>query len=252
MLNNEIESPSGALNSTKMKQRQSTTPPPFSFAQRAKGHNEPRDVPGASSAVARWTILDDHYSYDFSFEPLSILGVKDFRDEVNFLCFRYRRRENPEDFFKVGRVFTLLWHEPIDPTNTVMSYQTRTESQHGKEIHSTIRRMIVVREVRRGSWCIEIKIDDKRESGVSQKTEQASPFVHLVHTRGYIPYRSRLVNNSIAIAPTSPEEEIDPMSQVNFSEVFIVEHSVEVRDIGLVDTESMPHLMSYLKAETGL
>lgn len=52
----------------------------------------------------------------------------------------------------------------------------------------------------------------------------------------------RLIWDPIAVIPGNPNERLEPASRINFGSVHTVHHNVPVRDIGIVNEESLLRL----------
>ncbi|KAJ5467820.1 hypothetical protein N7475_005572 [Penicillium sp. IBT 31633x] len=86
--------------------------------------------------------------------------------------FKRLGQSEAETFFRVGRVFAMLWHENAGPKKTVDSGRAPsyriTAGKFQELIYSTIRRMIVVKEQNGCCWCVPILTYNRK--GVAKKS----------------------------------------------------------------------------------
>jgi hypothetical protein len=71
----------------------------------------------------------------------------------------YQQRPDPKDFFVVGRVFAMLWHEAAkDPEEEFIDQATSsTVGNFEQIITSQIIRMVVVKSCHGYCWCVPMK-----------------------------------------------------------------------------------------------
>ncbi|KAH1345820.1 hypothetical protein KXV68_004133 [Aspergillus fumigatus] len=171
----------------------------------------------------------------------------------------YQVQKSPSEFFIVGRVFSILWHEGRGQQGTVISdfhSQGRsTQSQFfrgrfGEEIFSGIRRMVVVKAMSQCAWCVPITT----YGGQGVAKPGVDPAKHaIVYMRGSVPTckpdEPRMTKEPLEINPARPDERLDEMSRLNFGKVYTVEHNVKVRHVGMISSTSMVKFRGYASNE---
>jgi len=183
----------------------------------------------------------------FTLPPPLISGTEG--DEEN-LDPSYYKRSNPNEFFRVGKVFALLWHEQAGDNGTVLSPVGNSyyKVKHGEYVYSHIRRMVVVQEQRGCSWCLPIHTYGRRGSGKPGIDLEAHAIIHM---EGEPPERTEMdagiVKEPLEVKPDSRREKLHPLSRLNFSKVYTVEHNVKVKSIGRISKQSMPNFKIYWK-----
>ena len=59
--------------------------------------------------------------------------------------------------------------------------------------------------------------------------------------------RRYLIKQPIEALPAGPDQKLDEMSRINFTQTVCVEHNVQVMDVGMVAYKSLPYLRQYFK-----
>ncbi|RMJ29080.1 hypothetical protein PHISP_00023 [Aspergillus sp. HF37] len=168
--------------------------------------------------------------------------------EEEFLHPDYERQRNPRRFFKLGKVFSILWHENAGLNGTAISAPSQfTRGRFGEEIYGTIRRMVVVREQHNCAWCLPICTYSRQ--GVAKPGINAQDHA-VIYMTGSEPWTSpaepRMTKEPLEIMPDRPDKKLDKMSRLNFGKVYTVEHNVKVMPVGKVTERSKPKLEGYI------
>ncbi|GFF90661.1 hypothetical protein IFM53868_06241 [Aspergillus udagawae] len=181
------------------------------------------------------------------------------------LDWRYQVQRSPGDFFVVGRVFAILWHEGKGQQGTVISQgpvisdfnsqgkstqNQFTRGRFGEEIFSGIRRMVVVKAMSQCAWCVPITT----YGGKGVAKPGVDPAKHaIVYMRGSVPAckadEPRMTKEPLEVEPARPDERLDEMSRLNFGKVYTVEHNVKVRHVGMISWTSMVKFRGYASNE---
>ncbi|KAL4785426.1 hypothetical protein BJX76DRAFT_182170 [Aspergillus varians] len=158
-------------------------------------------------------------------------------------------------YYRVGRVFAVLWHENYGHGNggTVGSRGPQFIGRFQEPIFSTIRRMVVVKVHHDCSWCIAINTYGGQ--GVAKRNVDRSK-----HAVVYMSHRSpftnddepRMIKEPLEVSPDRPGEGLDEMSRLNFGKVHTVEHNVKVLPIGEIASRSMTRFREYAREELRL
>lgn len=169
---------------------------------------------------------------------------------------RYKQRGDAKEFFAVGRVFALLWHENAGKNKNKKSQLGEPEfvnkGKYGEYIFSHIRRMVVVRQRHGYCWCIPINSYGGKgvaKKGMSKEEIEAHTIIYMATAR---PVRSSeetgIIKDPIAVE-TATNQTLDRFSRLNFAKIHTVEHNVKVMNVGIVCRAHMYRLEGYWKAE---
>jgi len=177
----------------------------------------------------------------------------DTRVDSRALDPSYQVQARPNAFFKVGTVFSTLWHENAgNPGNpgTLQSQEIWT-GRFGESVYSTIRRMVVVKEMRGCAWCLGIFTYSGQgvaKSGVDPSTHAV---IFTTDSRPKTdPREPKMTKEAIAVVPIFRDRKLDPMSRINFAKIYTVEHNVKVKHIGEIQEEYLHRLMNYYYVES--
>ncbi|KAJ6138897.1 hypothetical protein N7471_005383, partial [Penicillium samsonianum] len=122
---------------------------------------------GASSHSHRNDLIlgDVQRKYDMEVVTYVIPGSNGERETLDP---RYKRQSDPQRFFRIGRVFSMLWHENTGWHGTILSEKASppssspfTRDKYQEPIYSSIQRMVVVKEQRGCCWYPLLPIVDK-------------------------------------------------------------------------------------------
>lgn len=152
--------------------------------------------------------------------------------------------EQPSRFFKIGRVFKVLWTEPagniLDDEEPFV-----TASKFGQKAYTKVRRFVVVREMHGCCLCLPLYTHNGQGTlkfGVKSEDYAA------VYPMGDEPKTKPeevLDKNSFPIIVENTAETIDPMSRLNFGRVYTIEHNVKVLKVGRIPDEYLALLDDY-------
>ncbi|CAG8892105.1 unnamed protein product [Penicillium egyptiacum] len=190
-----------------------------------------------------------------SLEPAYVIPGSNGERET--LDPRYKRQSDPRRFFRVGRVFSMLWHENAGWHGTVHSEKVSppssspfTRGKYQEPIYSSIRRMVVVKEQRGCCWCVPITTYSGK--GVAKAGIDRSKHA-VIHMRGDRPRtvesEPRMAKDPLEVDPARPDQKLDCMSRVNFGKVYTVEHNVKVLPVGKITEESRARFLEYAQGE---
>ncbi|OCK85582.1 hypothetical protein K432DRAFT_286426, partial [Lepidopterella palustris CBS 459.81] len=145
-------------------------------------------------------------------------------------------------FFKIGRVFKVLWPELASDKAegiTTASQKWATDKKFGEAIFVKIRWFVVVREGHNACSCLPIQTYGGR--GVADKIKSHHAIIYTGSTppEPLTEERPRHhwelpLGHPIRVVPTKIWEKLDPISRVNFQKIYTVEHNVKVSDFGRV------------------
>ncbi|KAJ5878188.1 hypothetical protein N7455_001653 [Penicillium solitum] len=161
---------------------------------------------------------------------------------------RYKRQSDPRRFFRIGRVFSMLWHENAGWHGTILSEKFPppssspfTKGKFQEPIYSSIRRMVVVKEQRGCCWCVRGKagIDRSKHAVIRMRGDRP----RTVHSE------PRMSKEPLEVDPARPDQKLDCMSRVNFGKVYTVEHNVKFLPVGKITEASRVRFLEYAQGE---
>jgi hypothetical protein len=229
----------------------------------------PPPVTGRSSNGRRHTLssVDENSQPNFlnnkaQGAPPSVVDydIRGDGEKQEELDHRYFVRPDGGKFFKVGRVFAMLWHENVgDPKGGHLSnkeqFNAYRAGRYGEKVHSHIRRMVVVRERHGYCWCIPIHTYNGRgvmKPGFNKQDQRAHAIIHMDDTEPYSTSEEEMrlmTKNPIAVHAASPDQKLRIMSRLHFGAPYTVQMNVKVMDVGTIAQKSMSAFESYWRNE---
>jgi hypothetical protein len=159
-------------------------------------------------------------------------------------------RTKPSNFFTIGRVFTMLWHE--NDTRAMKSSSERN-TFIGEPIFSELRRFAVVRECHGFSWAVPVHSYSGQglcRPGFRKEDWEAHAIIHMDETRPTpLLGEPDMPKRPIAVQKASDGKTLHKASRIRFDKVFTIEHNVKVQNIGKVTASSMPWFARYWREE---
>jgi hypothetical protein len=176
------------------------------------------------------------------------------------LDHRYYVRPDGEKFFKVGKVFAMLWHESVGyPKGGHLSnkeqFKAYRAGKYGEGVYSHIVRMVVVKERHGYCWCIPIHTYGGRgvmKPGFNQQDQRAHAIIYMDNTRPASTSEEEMrlmTKQPIAVHAASSDQRLRIMSRLNFGAPYSVQMNVKVMDVGTIAQASMPAFESYWRNE---
>jgi hypothetical protein len=163
-------------------------------------------------------------------------------------CSDFETVVRPSRFFKTGRVFKVLWTEPAgaataaDPDKSTFL----SEVGFGQMSFTKFRRFIVVRERLHSCLCLPIYTYGGQGAAKPSVRPQDHAVVYVDGGPQPLPPENEMPGKeAIPIILEHQTETLEPMSRIDFSRVYTVEHNVRVLTIGRI---SPKHLGSFDKA----
>lgn len=170
-------------------------------------------------------------------------------NDITRLDPRYRRR--PSTWFRVGRIFAIVWAEPAGGSEMSSgrrpSLQTTdtTPGRYGEYVYSRIRHFVVLRKG--DTYCNALPIVTYNGQGVSKKGVNKAEHA-IIYSGKSVPDplpqerpdrgESGMLEEAIRYQPDEPSEKLHVASRINFGKVYTIEHNVKVRAIGFVHSIS--------------
>ncbi|KAJ9605758.1 hypothetical protein H2200_009607 [Cladophialophora chaetospira] len=174
--------------------------------------------------------------------PQSLVTPKDTEHPSVKLDPRFEKR--PSAYYRVGRVFAVVWHENHSANPPATSRYTYTSNPHtsvdrfGEKVYTTVRRMVVVRAGH--GFCVCIQINTYGGRGLikfknSPEDVQAHSIIHMSDTQPiWLRDEPRSEKNHIAVKKANPEHRLQVGSRLCYARPHTVEHTVKSMDIGFV------------------
>ncbi|KAM0718567.1 hypothetical protein Q7P37_005637 [Cladosporium fusiforme] len=163
----------------------------------------------------------------------------------------YQPRKYPRKYFQIGKVFLTVHTEQYGQTGKPKQgpETLRTLNNdvfavaHGSLAFSKVRRFIVVREG--GNSCQALAISTHSGQGARAPRNQ-SPDHGIVFTGSNAPqafkHEKGILLGAIRVDPSNASDRLHVASRLNYGKVYNVEHNVEVKPYGIVNSNFM-HLL---------
>ncbi|KAB8264386.1 hypothetical protein BDV32DRAFT_83671 [Aspergillus pseudonomiae] len=173
---------------------------------------------------------------------------------------RYRVQEHPRTFFKVGRVFAVVWHEGMGNAaplkggtkSHASDRELITEGKFGAKIFTDIRRMVVFKEQAQCAWCFPVHTYSRLGVAKASVDPSKHAIIYIKGTRpAYGPNEPKMTKDPLEVTP-EPYQKLHMMSRLNFGKIYTVEHNQRVLPVGNISEESMAKFHLYAKRETEL
>ncbi|KAK6434437.1 hypothetical protein LTR95_009376 [Oleoguttula sp. CCFEE 5521] len=160
----------------------------------------------------------------------------------------YKRRDQPNKFFVVGRVFLILWVEPKGESKqgygSLVTYQETLRGKYNEPIYSDIRRFVVVRMGEQSCTALPIRTYSGRSA--VQRRDQAENGI--IYAGKLPPRRPRqepaLLPDAIRVELDDQNDTLDRFSRINYGTVYTIEHNVKVKACGMVNRDHFTPLLS--------
>jgi hypothetical protein len=151
----------------------------------------------------------------------------------------------PSRFFKMGRVFKVLWTEPAGAATAADPEKSLFLSQvgFGQMSFTKFRRFIVVRERLHSCLCLPIYTYGGQGAAKPGVRPQNHAVVFVEGGPRPVPAPNEMPGKeAVPIILENQKETLEPMSRIDFSRVYTVEHNLRVLKIGRI---SPNHLASF-------
>ena len=183
-------------------------------------------------------------------EGTHIEGSNGQREELDE---KYFKRESAAQFFVIGRVFAVLWHESAgESQNDRFSEAVPRRGRFNESIISHIRRMVVVKQHHGSCWAIPIstyKGQGVAKRGFNQYDIAGHAVIHATNREPYTdPAEPKMSKTPLKVNMVQGET-LDWMSRINFTTVHTVQYNVKVKNIGMVHKDSIGDLAAYWSAQ---
>lgn len=186
-----------------------------------------------------------------------------------------RTGKEAHDFFKVGRVFAMLWAEAKSATaaRSLVKYPSNATvntditvggpffrrpdrsivpGRFGEEVYSQIRRFVIVQVRKKKHFVKACPITTYSKRGTLKRNcyppEHAVAYFYGTQP-GYLPGEDGMTKEPIEIYPSTSAEIMEPASRIRFGRTYPVEWNVKVKDIGRVMDSHMTRLIQYWRDE---
>ncbi|PVH81048.1 hypothetical protein DL98DRAFT_357803, partial [Cadophora sp. DSE1049] len=140
-------------------------------------------------------------------------------------------------FYKIGRVVKTLWSEPAGGTAKDMDKSFYSKVGFDELVFTKIRRFVVVREKTHSCLCLPLYTYGGQ--GVAKPDVRAQDHVAVRICTTDRPSTPRSTDEDtqktpLGIIVEDSEERIDPMTRINFGQVFTIQHNLKVAKVGRI------------------
>ncbi|KAM3067742.1 hypothetical protein ACMFMG_011478 [Clarireedia jacksonii] len=150
----------------------------------------------------------------------------------------------PSRFFKIGRVFKMLWTEPVNPrVSSEMRASHFSKTYLGGDAYTEVRRFVVIREGKGYSLCSAIHTYSGHgtlKRGVI--SEEHAAIYDRTQSVKVLADEKMIVQPFPMIVETNEIGGISPMSRINLGKIYTVEHYVRVCGVGRIDPAHVARL----------
>jgi hypothetical protein len=159
------------------------------------------------------------------------------------------RKQDYMKFFKVGRVFMTLWHDELGSNASEQGSIVSTVI-YGEKIYSKVRRFIVVRPGgdRRSATCLPIYSYGDNSQGKSSIKRDGHGFIY---SRKKPKIVSGMCSKALRVIIAQNSQHLTDPSLVHYGKVHTVESNWKVKDIGVLDDDSIKTLLHYWRKTFG-
>jgi len=181
------------------------------------------------------------------------------------LSSRYKVQRDGANFFRPGRVFAILWHEPVcevrpvqmtdhltQPRYEDMLGPNMTQGPYGEYIYSHIRRMVVIRNRKGYCWCIPISTysgQGLRGRGLGHEEINSHAIVYDSKKEPRcLPGEIQSTRTPIAV-DVIPGHSLSQATRVHYARPHTVGWNTKVMDVGTVSSRCAPILLSDVACE---
>lgn len=220
-------------------------------------YRDPRSQVQTTVATGPGVTTDDflrQHGVQASQELIASAGAAEGEAEQLYPSYQVRRRS----FFRVGRVFHVLWAEPAGTASrssiSGLEQVERTTDPNlvpsrylGHSISSKTRRFVVIREGT--NYCSALPITTYGGQGVAKPgvTKSEHAIIYTGHTApapqpSEVPPRGSNqgpMRDSIRVVPDATTEALDPMSRLDFGKVCTIHHNYKAKAFGMVHEGSL-------------
>ncbi|KAK5696193.1 hypothetical protein LTR97_008613 [Elasticomyces elasticus] len=225
---------------------------------------ETRVATGPENLITDPTLLGDGVT-----AQRALYGT-DGAEERLFSTFKVR--EKPQRFFKVGRVFLILWTEPAGAGATAVTSYAQNDrtitaadrglipGRFGEKVYSQVRRFVVIREG--AHFCSALPIYTYGGQGVGKQSVRKSDHV-IIYTskKAPRPLTAELSKQGepdemrptpIRVVPDSPEDILSSTSRLDLAKVHTIHHNIKVKPLGEVHPNSIEAFRAQFASVWGL
>ena len=156
------------------------------------------------------------------------------------------RNTDYKKFFSPGRVFSTLWTDAFSvQTNDSENKQwaSVTYVVFGQQVHSKIRRFVVVKQEDLYCTCLPVTTYDGR--GYTKRGIKIEDHGLIYSSKDAPPRVKGMDKESLRVVLSPKAEKIVNPSYINYGRAYTVETNVKVRDVGELDSSSRRRLVKY-------
>jgi len=182
------------------------------------------------------------------------------RSDMQTLSSNYRVQRDEAKFFRPGKVFSILWHEPAGQLRSVQPCNPIVQSHHedrlghnmtlgpyGEMIYSQIRRMVVI--TNRQGFCVCIPISTYSGQGLHKRTlprEEVNSHAIVYDSKKqprWLPGEPQLTKKPIAVDMVEGLS-LGEAARLHYARPHTVNWNTKVMDLGMVSSRCISILLS--------
>ena len=162
----------------------------------------------------------------------------------------YRKRDSPRKFFTLGKVFLVLWVEPMGESVVTNYVPGESLGVYGERVFSKVRRFIVIREGSSYCSCLPIMTYGKRGVGKPGVVKSEHSIVHTSKVPPdplpeEAPRRDEagMRPQAVRVDADDPKQKLDEVSRLDYGKIHTIQHNIKVKSFGKVNPKSMNALL---------
>ncbi|PMD21188.1 hypothetical protein NA56DRAFT_703875 [Hyaloscypha hepaticicola] len=153
--------------------------------------------------------------------------------------------------FKFGKVFRMLWAEPMGSHGTQITEPVHSRSQkHGEVFWHKIRRFVIVKPF--NGHCLCLPIQTYGRQGLTKGGATAEHHAAIYSEEEVVFEGEGLTKKGIRVVLFNPRDKLDATSRINYAKVYTIEYNVKVHFIGRLDPNHKHRILGDLKNTTGM
>lgn len=162
----------------------------------------------------------------------------------------FRKRDQPRKFFTVGKVFLVLWVEPVGESVVTSFVPGESLGRFGERVFSKVRRFVVIRAA--DNYCTCLPIVTYGNKGVAKQGVKKSEHSIVYSTRSppeplseELPVRGEegMRPQAIRVDADDRADKLDSRSRLDYGKVYTIQHGIKVKSFGKVNPKSMNALV---------
>lgn len=167
----------------------------------------------------------------------------------------YERMQDPDNFFTIGRVFSIMWvPREAEETRNISRFELSQwfdASGRPLRIHQTRRRYVVIVPGEPGSgFCSALPIQTYDGLGASDPDVVTAHhgIIHTGNSPRMLPGEAGMQRIPIQVVNYQIDERLDDTARINYRQIYRVYHDIAVQNFGVVTPRTIPALWAQFRA----